>query len=100
MYVYLLYLIGGVLALGAGTVFPRHMARAFGSPCVCPLCMEPRSLGTGRTVRRLATLCVCRLHGVILWIILLLPALSLTKDYAILGFETCILVFYAVTCLH
>ena len=64
MYVCLLYLIGGVLALGAGTVFPRHMARAFGSPCVCPLCMEPRSLGTGRTVRPLATLCVCRLLGV------------------------------------
>jgi len=89
-----------VLALGAGTVFPRHMARAFGSPCVCPLCMEPRSLGTGRTVRPLATLCVCRLLGVffgafkhkfsvgVVWLGLL-PALSLIKDYAspILGFE-------------
>ena len=65
--------------------------------------MEPRSLGTGRTVRPLATLCVCRLLGVLwriysqalsvgdLWLDLL-PALSLIKDYAspILGFETCI----------
>ena len=51
-----LYLVGGVFDLDAGTVFPRHMARPFGSLCVCPLCMELRSLGTGRAVRSLATL--------------------------------------------
>ena len=50
-----MYLVRGVLALGAGTAFPRHMARASGSPCACPLCLEFYSLGTGRTVRPLAS---------------------------------------------
>ena len=45
----LLDLPGGVLALGAGKLFPRHMARAFGVALVCALYMEHRSLGSGRT---------------------------------------------------
>ena len=36
-----------MLALGAGTLFPLHLARALGSPAVCPLCLDLVSLGTG-----------------------------------------------------
>ena len=47
----LLDLLGGVLALlGAGTLFRRHMAHAFGVVLArALLCMEHCSLGTGHT---------------------------------------------------
>ena len=33
----------------AGTLFPLHLAHALGSACVCPLCLELVSFGTGHT---------------------------------------------------
>ena len=63
----LLDLLGGVLALGAGTVFPRHMAGAFGVALVCALCawsIAPSALAA--RLRPLDAVCVCRLLAVVL----------------------------------
>ena len=63
----LLDLLGGVLALGAGTLFPRHMARAFGVALVCALCawsIAPSALAA--RLRPLDAVCVCRLLAVFL----------------------------------
>ena len=63
----LLDLLDGVLALGAGTLFPRHMARAFGVALECALCawsIAPSALAA--RLRPLDAVCVCRLLAVFL----------------------------------
>ena len=63
----LLDLLGGVLALGAGTLFPRHMARTFGVALVCAHCarsITPSALAA--RLRPLDAVFVCRLLAVFL----------------------------------
>ena len=86
MYAPLVYLIGGVFALGAGTVFPQIPPWRAALGRLVPS-VELRSLGTGRfapySLRLPVTCCV-------LWCV---RALSLIKGYVspILGFELCTL---------